>query len=147
MTEICQSLCEDSKLIGDIIDHLLQIWTRCLPYEERNGSKYASITPLVGSCILYELFSNNQTESTEKVFVDNFEKLFSALLIRISNSLSNIMPQPKANNDYSDSKGQKNLPKPQNPNDFVKINPIKLTFFLNFYVKIIFFDYFKLDFQ
>lgn len=123
MTEICQSLCEDSKLVDEIIDHLLQIWTRCLPYEEKNGSKHASVTPLVGSCILYELFSNNQTESTEKIFIDNFEKLFSALLIRISNTLSNIMPQPKPNNDYSDNKGQKSLAKSQS--DFMKINPIK----------------------
>ncbi|RNA34035.1 Maestro heat-like repeat-containing family member 1, partial [Brachionus plicatilis] len=126
MTEICQSLCEDSQLINDIIDHLLQIWTRCLPYEEKNGSKYASITPLIGTCILNEIFSNNVTESTEKVFEDNFEKIFSALFIRISNSLSNLMPQPKPKEDHSENKNSKNLAKSQIQSDLKKIDPIKI---------------------
>lgn len=84
MVEICQSLCEDSQLVSDVIDHLLQIWNRCLPYEEKTNIKYASITPLIGTCILNEIFSNNSVSSTEKVFNDNFEKLFCALLVKKS---------------------------------------------------------------
>lgn len=125
MTEVCQSLCEDSQLINDIIDEILQIWTRCLPYEEKNGLKYASITPLIGTCILNEIFSNNLTESTEKIFADNFEKIFSALLIRISNSLSNIMPQAKLKEENSENKNSKGSAKPQPQSDFKKIDPIK----------------------
>ncbi len=52
MIEICQSLCEDPKLIQSLIDHLLQVWNRCLPYEEKTGTKYASLTPLIGTVIL-----------------------------------------------------------------------------------------------
>lgn len=94
MVDICQHLCEDSQLIRDILDHLLQIWNRCLPYEEKNSQKYASITSLIGTCILNEIFSNNTTSNTEVVFNENFEKLFSALLIRVASSISNIMPYP-----------------------------------------------------
>lgn len=96
MIDICQNLCEDNQLISDIIEHLLQIWHRCLPYEEKNNVKYASITPLIGTCILNEIFSNNTTQNTEQVFNLNFEKLFSVLLIRVSSTLSNVMPYPKA---------------------------------------------------
>ena len=119
MTDICQNLCEESPLINDIIDHLLQIWTRCLPYEEKNNTKYASITPLIGTCILNEIFSTNTTESTEKVFNDNFEKIYSALLIRVSSSLANVMPYPKSKDDYNDAKkdDQKNTTKAQIQND------------------------------
>lgn len=49
MVDICQNLCEDEKLIGNILDHLLKIWTACLPYDEKANIKYASITPLIGN--------------------------------------------------------------------------------------------------
>jgi hypothetical protein len=109
------------------MDHLLQIWNRCLPYEEKNNTKYASITPLVGSCILTEIFSTNTTESTEKVFNENFEKIFSALLIRVSSSLSNVMPYPKSKDDYVEGKKDdpKNAAKAQIQSDYKKIDPIK----------------------
>ncbi|CAF0812872.1 unnamed protein product [Brachionus calyciflorus] len=127
MTEICQNLCEDSPLINNLLDHLLQIWTRCLPYEEKNMTKYASITPLVGTCILNEIFSTNATESTEKVFNDNFEKIFSALVIRVSSSLSNVMPYPKSKDDYTEKKDDsKNSTKSQILNDYKKIEPAKV---------------------
>jgi len=96
MIDICQNLCEDDKLIGNILDHLLKIWTACLPYEEKANVKYATITPLIGTCILKELFANNTTAATEQVFNDNFEKLFSNLLVRVSSTLSNVMPYPKS---------------------------------------------------
>lgn len=96
MVDICQNLCEDDKLISDILDHLLQIWNRCLPYEEKTNVKYASMTPLIGTCILNEIFTNNTTAATEQVFNQNFEKLFSALLVRVSSTLSNVMPYPKS---------------------------------------------------
>ena len=96
MVEICQCLCEDEKLISEILDHLLQIWNRCLPYDEKANVKYASITPLIGTCVLSEIFANNTTASTEQVFNQNFEKLFSALLVRTSSTLNNVMPYPKS---------------------------------------------------
>ncbi len=96
MIDICQVLCEDSQLIGNILDHLLQIWNRCLPYEEKANIKYASLTPLIGTCILSEIFSSNTTSATEQVFKENFEKIFCALLLRVSSTLSNVMPYPKS---------------------------------------------------
>ncbi len=96
MIDICQCLCEDSQLTFEIINHILQIWNRCLPYEEKNNVKYATLTPLIGTCILSELFSNNTTANTEQVFNQNFEKIFSALLVRVSSTLNNQMPFPKS---------------------------------------------------
>ena len=95
MIDVCQNLCEDDKLIGNILDHLLKIWVACLPYDEKANVKYASITPLIGTCILKELFANNTTAATEQVFNGNFEKLFSNLLVRVSSTMSNVMPYPK----------------------------------------------------
>lgn len=37
--DICQTLCEDSELIQNILENLLQIWNQCLPYEEKNNLK------------------------------------------------------------------------------------------------------------
>jgi hypothetical protein len=54
------------------------------------------MTPLIGTCILTEIFSNNTTASTEQVFNQNFEKIFSALTVRVSSTLSNLMPIPKS---------------------------------------------------
>ena len=96
MIDICQCLCEDSQLTFEIINHILQIWNRCLPYEEKNNVKYATLTPLIGTCILTELFSNNTTANTEQIFNQNFEKIFSALLVRVSSTLNNQMPFPKS---------------------------------------------------
>jgi hypothetical protein len=57
------------------------------------------MTPLIGTCILSEIFSNNTTANTEQVFNQNFEKIFSSLMVRISSSLSNQMPIPKSKDD------------------------------------------------
>lgn len=54
------------------------------------------MTPLIGTCILSELFSNNTTANTEQVFNQNFEKIFTALMMRVSSTLSNQMPIPKS---------------------------------------------------
>ena len=124
MIDICQSISEDSKLVNDIIDHVLQIWSRCLPYEERLNVKYASLTPLIGTCLLTEIFSNNSTEETEKVFKSEFEKIFSALLLRLASTLNNVMPVPKAKEDdvKPDSKSSKAQPVVA---EYKKLEPIK----------------------
>lgn len=54
------------------------------------------MTPLIGTCILSELFSNNTAANTEQVFNQNFEKIFTALMMRVSSTLSNQMPIPKS---------------------------------------------------
>lgn len=94
--DICQNLCEDSQLISDILEFILQLWNRCLPYEEKNGMKLASLTPLIATSILNEIFSNNTTANTEQVFNKNFEKIFSAMLIRTASTLGTSMPIPKS---------------------------------------------------
>ncbi len=130
MIDICQSLCEESDLISNILEHLLQIWNRCLPYEEKAGVKYASITPIVGTCILNELFANNTTATTEQVYNKNFEKLFSALLIRAASTLTCAMPYPKAKEDTADT-GKKEDPKTAAAksavqNEYKKLDPCRL---------------------
>ena len=128
MVDICQNLCEDSKLIQSIIDHLLQIWNRCLPYEEKNGTRYATLTPLIGTCILSEIFSNNTTAETEKVFKDNFEKIFCALFLRVSSTLSNVMPYPKGKDDWVDVKNNADsIMKASVYQEYKKLVPSKLS--------------------
>lgn len=129
MIDICQSLCEDSKLIDGIIEHLLQVWNRCLPYEEKNGTKYASLTPLIGTCILSEIFSNNGTEATETVFKESFAKIFSALFMRVSSTLANVMPYPKGKEEWVDPKATTKNNKQDKKNsvqqEYKKLNPSK----------------------
>ena len=126
MIDICHSLCEDSKLISNIIEHLLQVWNRCLPYEEKNGTKYASLTPLIGTCILSEIFSNNTTEATEVVFKESFPKIFSALFMRISSTLSNVMPYPKGKEEWIDPKAKDTKDKKNSvQQEYKKLNPSK----------------------
>lgn len=125
MVGICQTLCEDSKLIQSIIDHLLQIWNRCLPYEEKNGTRYATLTPLIGTCILSEIFSNNTTADTEKVFKENFEKIFCALFLRVSSTLSNVMPYPKGKDDWVDVKAADKEIKASVYQEYKKLVPSK----------------------
>jgi hypothetical protein len=127
MIDICQSITEDSKLVSDIIEHILQIWSRCLPYEERMNTKYATMTPLIGTCLLTELFSNNSTPETEQVFKRDFEKIFSALLLRLASSLNNQMPVPKAKEE-SESKQDSKSPKTTTTtvtSEYKKLEPIK----------------------
>jgi hypothetical protein len=112
--------------VADIIEHILQIWNRCLPYEEKSNVKYASVTPLVGTCILNEIFLNNTTANTEQVFNQLFEKLFSALLVRVASTLGNVMPYPKGkeeaieNNKKEDAK---NSIKSQVQSEYRKLDP------------------------
>jgi hypothetical protein len=130
MIDICQTLCEESDLISNILEHLLQIWNRCLPYEEKAGVKYASITPIVGTCILNELFANNTTAPTEQVYNKNFEKLFGALLIRTASTLNCTMPYPKSKDETADT-AKKEDPKTAAAklavqNEYKKLDPCRL---------------------
>lgn len=130
MIDICQCLCEDDKLVKDILEHLLQIWNRCLPYDEKIGVKYASITPLIGTCILNELFANNTTAATEQVYNQNFEKIFSALLVRVSSTLSNVMPYPKSKEEGAETvsnkkEDAKNQSKQTVNSEYKKLDPCK----------------------
>jgi len=95
------------------------------------------MTPLIGTCILSEIFSNNTTASTEQVFNQNFEKIFSSLMVRISSSLSNQMPIPKSKDDSpaettpttpnkKDDKDGKNSAKALIQAEYKKLDPCKI---------------------
>ena len=127
MIDICKSLSEDGQLVDDIIVHILQIWSRCVPFEERNGIKYTSITPLVGSCLLIELFNNSENEKTIEVYEKNFEKILTAILIRIASTINNQMPPPKGKEEHEQTpqKGDAKNTKAAIINDYKKLEPVK----------------------
>jgi hypothetical protein len=75
---------------------------------------------------LTELFSNNTTEETDKVFKDNFEKIFSALLLRLASTLNNQMPNPKAKEEEVVKKESSKSAKEQTVlSEYKKLEPIK----------------------
>lgn len=93
------------------------------------------MTPLIGTCILSEIFSNNTTANTEQVFNQNFEKIFSALMVRISSTLSNQMPIPKSKDDSSEPSSpatnkkddSKNATKSAIQAEYRKLEPCKIS--------------------
>ena len=104
LIDICQTLAEEGQLVDDISNHIVQLWSRTLPYEEKSGIKFATITPLVANCILNELFVNVTSVEAEHVLTRNFERFFSAILIRIASTIGNTMPfTTTTNNNKEDA--------------------------------------------
>jgi maestro heat-like repeat-containing protein family member 1 len=126
-------------LTNNIIEHILLIWNRCIPYEEKSNAKYTSLTPLVATCILSELFSNNTTPATEQIFNNNFEKLYSSLLVRVASTCGNLMPFPKtkdgettkqtdsSSTSSKKSSKDKNSTKDSVQNEYKKLQPVKIS--------------------
>lgn len=133
--DICQSLCEEPNLLTDIIETILKMWSRCLPYEEKGDIKYATVTPLIGTAILNELFSNFKKESnTDENFKFNFEKIFVALIIRIASTIGNQMPVLNQQKSEADVKQDPKNSKAAIQNDYKKLEPIKYKFSLQNFI-------------
>jgi len=128
MIDICKSLSEDAQLVDEIIVHILQIWSRCVPFEERNGVKYTAITPLVGTCLLIELFTHAETQATQDIFDKNFEKIFTAVIIRIASTIDNQMPLPKGKEESEVPQKQdaKSVKASVNA-DYRKLEPVQIS--------------------
>ncbi len=96
--------------------------------------KHTSLTPLVGTCLLTEIFTHNSNANTEQVFKKNFEKIFSALLLRIASTLDNQMPLTR-NKDENETKPDAKSTKQAVNTEYKKIEPVKfessLFFILN----------------
>jgi hypothetical protein len=102
------------------------MWSRCLPYEDKGDIKYATVTPLVGTAILNELFSNFKRESnTDENFKFNFEKIFVALIIRTASTIGNQMPMLSQQKNEADAKQDAKNAKTAVQSDYKKLEPIK----------------------
>jgi hypothetical protein len=88
------------------------------------NTKYTSLTPLVGSCLLTEIFKQNTAPNTEQVLKKNFEKIFSALLLRIASTLDNQMPFAR-NKDENETKSDSKSTKQAVNTEYKKLEPVK----------------------
>ncbi|XP_064639982.1 maestro heat-like repeat-containing protein family member 1 isoform X2 [Lineus longissimus] len=85
LNEIWQTIAQDGQLLQHIIDHILDMMSRTLPYEERpdpkdkkKNVKTATIPPLAATSGLCQMFKVE--ESQEKV-AKNFHRLFSMYVV------------------------------------------------------------------
>ncbi|GAB1601977.1 maestro heat-like repeat-containing protein family member 1 isoform X2 [Argonauta hians] len=89
-------LAEDPQLVAVIVDQLLENLLAQRPYEERGDNKepthYALIGPLSIMCAFEQMLTVAQTES---VVIDQFHRLFSAMILIIG-SLAGAKP-PRSN--------------------------------------------------
>ncbi|XP_052816666.1 maestro heat-like repeat-containing protein family member 1 isoform X2 [Mya arenaria] len=88
--EIWRILCGDSQLVTVMLDHMLDLYQKSLPYEEKpqdDGKepvRRATQTPLAITCALVEVF---QVEEVEEQVVKNYHRLFAALMVRMGSSV------------------------------------------------------------
>ncbi|XP_064611998.1 maestro heat-like repeat-containing protein family member 1 [Liolophura sinensis] len=93
VVEIWKILSQDPVLVSRMIEHILELLQRSLPYEEKPGDKErpqrtAMPLPLAATSALTEIFN---CEETEEVVMKNFHRLFAALILRIG-SMINVKP-------------------------------------------------------
>ena len=89
------------------------------------NTKYAAIIPLCGTCLLTEIFTNNTNTNTEQVLIKNFEKIFSALSLRVASTLNTQMPLARSK-DESETKDLKSV-KVAVHAEYKKMDPIKIS--------------------
>ncbi|KAL4234897.1 Mroh1p [Mactra antiquata] len=88
--EIWKILSQDNQLLIVMLDHMLELYHKSLPYEEkpqegREPIKKATQIPLSITCALVEIF---QVEETEEQIKKNYHRLFAALMVRIGSSIN-----------------------------------------------------------
>lgn len=100
-------LAEDPQLVATIVDQLLENLLAQRPYEERldnkESSHYALIGPLSIMCAFEQMLTMAQTES---VVIDQFHRLFSAMMLIVGSMAGAKPPRPMPN----DSEQRKTSP-------------------------------------
>jgi len=104
--EIWKTVGQDQQMSGCVIDQLLEILSRSLPYEELTESKSkdrptrrAMHTPLAVTCALTEL---SKSDESQVPMMNNYPRLLAAMLI-VTSSMAGTKP-PKKIENKDDSK-------------------------------------------
>jgi len=99
---------EDPMLLASLIDHLLDMLSRNLPYEERQHTRNkdevvrtATLPPLAVTCALSELMC---VEEGKEVIAENFHKLLAAVLVRVASTAGVQAPLKPVNSAKSPDK-------------------------------------------
>ncbi|CAH1269548.1 MROH1 [Branchiostoma lanceolatum] len=112
LVECWKILAAETQLTTNLMDHLLEIMARHVPYEEKavkdrkqRPPRTATALPMAASCALAEIL---QVPETEEVVISNYHRLFSAVMVRVG-ATTGVKPPPK---DQASS-DQKPAPKPK----------------------------------
>eukprot|EP00058_Branchiostoma_floridae_P019456 XP_002604946.1 hypothetical protein BRAFLDRAFT_77203 [Branchiostoma floridae] len=113
LVECWKILAAEPQLTANLIDHLLEIMARHVPYEEKavkdrkqRPPRTATALPMAASCALAEIL---QVPETEEVVISNYHRLFSAVMVRVG-ATTGVKPPPKESQAGSE---QKPAPKPK----------------------------------
>lgn len=116
MVEIWKILAKDTQLTTIILDHMLELLQKSLPYEEKEkdgkeSTKKATQVPLAITCALCVIL---QVEETEEQVAKIYHKLFAALMVRLGASVG-VEPLKKQDQRFfkaQESKDKKKGPPP-----------------------------------
>lgn len=89
VVEIWKIISQDAQLTTVMLDHMLELYQKSLPYEEKTQdgkepTRKATQIPLAITCALVEIF---QVDETEEQVKKNYHRLFAALMVRMGSSV------------------------------------------------------------
>ncbi|XP_052229832.1 maestro heat-like repeat-containing protein family member 1 isoform X3 [Dreissena polymorpha] len=114
VVEIWKILSSDPQLVAVMLDHMLELYGKSLPYEEKQPDdkkepvRRATQTPLAITCALVEIL---QVEETEEQVKKSYHRLFAALLVRIGSSVG-VEPLKPAQSEPAAKDKKKGVPPP-----------------------------------
>ncbi|XP_034336261.2 maestro heat-like repeat-containing protein family member 1 isoform X2 [Magallana gigas] len=111
MVEVWQTLCQDPQLTAAMIDHMLDLLHKSLPYEERTSEeetvRTATSLPMAVTCALKIIFD---CEETEEQGLKAYHTLMGALMLRIGSSVGVKPVRQKEMEKEDKPKGKKVAP-------------------------------------
>ncbi|CAH1780505.1 unnamed protein product, partial [Owenia fusiformis] len=120
------SVAEDEALTSSLLDHILDLLSRSLPYEEKTDPRDKEKTiktsmqlPLSAISALTEIF---KVEASETVVTSLYHKLFAALLVAIGSTVGCRPPKHKEEHETKSGKDKKS----SHPVKDIKIVPASI---------------------
>ncbi|KAL3859489.1 hypothetical protein ACJMK2_009708 [Sinanodonta woodiana] len=133
--EIWKILSQDAQLTSAMLDEMIELLHKSLPYEEkRDGGreepvKFATPIPVAVTCALTEIF---KVEETEEEVNKKYHRLFADLMLRIG-SANGVKPLTKQQQKEKDEKNKgKKKPPPPSSDKAVKPSSVAVTAFRTF---------------
>ncbi|XP_074645058.1 maestro heat-like repeat-containing protein family member 1 [Tubulanus polymorphus] len=132
MGDSWKMIAQDPQLAQNIIDFMLDMLSRSLPYEEKPDPKDKKKTirvamphPLAIACALGEMF---KVEEMKEVMRENFHRLLAAIMILMASMVGTKPPKPKEEpkdneTKSKDKKDKKSKKPPVSPSKDAQIEP------------------------
>lgn len=132
VVEIWKILSQDPQITTVMLDHMLELYQKSLPYEEkpqegREPVRKATQVPLAITCALVEIL---QVEETEEQVKKIYHRLFAALMVRIGSSVG--VEPLKQQVQEKDPKDKKKGAPPPPPSKQVKPSSVAVEAFRKF---------------